>query len=542
MGNTEDYLDSLLNSINNSNMSGKTQRSDDPMEDANEAFWRFEREQELKREQRKRKEEERRRESAFLQEFEEELEDENADAFLQEFELELEAEKDLDQGIAQETSFFENLEGIVSDASSQGEKVQATGNPVSAGGTGESGTQPGQEPAEYIEEPLMDSLLDESDGEPDLSEKAPELEYATEEMMEGEDNGEEDLLNLLSGMSDDEDISEIGDLLKADENSIELEESALEMPMEADFGAGFGGSATGTESSSKSGKKGKKDKKNKNKKKKGLFAKLASALFGDDEKALDTEQVAVPEMQDLENISEENLQILKELEAAEKENVQDGGEEKKGRRKKKKEKKEKKPKEKKAKRERKPKKEKAPKETVVDNTPPLPKKPMILIFLLVFSVLILVLLTIKGTGRSGYIEEAKQAMDNGEYVEAYQELSGLELKESEQKLLEKAETMALVQEQYDAYLTLMGADKYSLALDALVRGIGRYDKNVEKAKEFGLEKEMTNIKDQITEALDNQFGMTEEEARELYKIQKREDYSIQIERKINEMNIGQVEK
>lgn len=541
MGNTEDYLDSLLNSINNSNMSETSQKEESPVRDSDELFRRFVREQELKREQRKKKEEERQRESSFLQEFEEELEDENTDAFLQEFELELEAEKgqDLDQGIAKETNFFENLEGIVSDASSQKQEneKQTKQNSLSGDTQEKPSDEIKQEPAEYTEEPLMDSLMDESAGEPDLSGGAPEPDYATEELMEEGDNGDEDLLNLLKGMSDDEDISEIGDLLKADEESIELEESSLEIPLEADLGMELGGSMNEEKTPSKSGKKNKKGKE-----KKGFFAKLSVALFGNDEEETNTEQVTVPEMQDLENISEENLQILKELEAAEKENSKDSGQSKKEKRKKRKEKKEKKPKEKKAKREKKPKKEKKPKEKVVDNTPPLPRKPVILIFLLAFSVLFLVLLTINGIGRYSYLDAAKQAIDNGEYVEAYQELSGLELKESEQKIFEKAEAMAMVQEQYDSYLTLMGADKYSLALDALVRGIGRYDKNLEIAQKYGLEKEMTDIKDQLAEALENQFGMTEEDARELYKIKNREEYSIRIERIIDDMNLGQVEE
>ena len=69
MANTEDYLDSLLNSINNTNMSGKKSKSysgSDPYDNASEAFRKFEREQEYKREQRKKREEEQR----FLQEFE----------------------------------------------------------------------------------------------------------------------------------------------------------------------------------------------------------------------------------------------------------------------------------------------------------------------------------------------------------------------------------------------------------------------------------------------------------------------------------------
>ena len=55
MANTEDYLDSLLNSINNTNMSGKKSKSysgSDPYDNASEAFRKFEREQEYKREQR----------------------------------------------------------------------------------------------------------------------------------------------------------------------------------------------------------------------------------------------------------------------------------------------------------------------------------------------------------------------------------------------------------------------------------------------------------------------------------------------------------
>ena len=47
MANTEDYLDSLLNSINNTNMSGKKSKSysgSDPYDNASEAFRKFERE------------------------------------------------------------------------------------------------------------------------------------------------------------------------------------------------------------------------------------------------------------------------------------------------------------------------------------------------------------------------------------------------------------------------------------------------------------------------------------------------------------------
>lgn len=545
MGNTEDYLDSLLNSINNSNMTGKSQKTEDPFEDADEAFRRFEREQEYKREQRRKREEEQRRENEFLQEFEGELSEEDTDDFLQQFELELEAESgdDLNRGAVDDTDFFENLEGIVSGASPE-RKAEKTAEPMQTGQEPSIGAM--EVPEETVplangteEEMPLENLFGESSAD-----GTGKPEFATEELMPEGESGDEDLLNLLSGLGDDEDISEIGDLLKADEEHVELEEASLDdvnIMVDTISGDGFTGILQGGEEPSKGGKKEKKEKKNKKNEKKGFFAKLSSALFGEGENEESLNDVVVPEAEDLENISEENLQILKELEAAEQENASKESKDKKSK-KKKKEKKEKKPKEKKErkKREKKVKEPKPPKE--VDNTPPLPKKPMILIFLMAFSVLVLVLLTIKGTGKSAYIDAAKQAMENGEYVQAYGELSGLELKGSEQDLYEKAQAMALVQEQYDAYLTMMGADKYSLALDALVRGIGRYDSNLGTAQKYGLENEMKKLKEQLTEALQNQFGMSEEEARELYSIKKREDYSIQIEQKIDAMNLGQVDR
>ena len=140
------------------------------------------------------------------------------------------------------------------------------------------------------------------------------------------------------------------------------------------------------------------------------------------------------------------------------------------------------------------------------------------------------------------MEENPFEMRGSDYVEAYEQLSGLDLKGNDQKLYKEVSTMAAVQEQYQAYLTLMGADKYDLALDALVRGIGRYDKGLDNAKKYGREGEMNHLKDQLEEALDQQFGMSTDDARKLYKIKDREEYSKEIQKIIQKMNLGQEEK
>ena len=128
MANTEDYLDSLLNSINNTNMSGKKSKSysgSDPYDNASEAFRKFEREQEYKREQRKKREEEQR----FLQEFEGELEQEDVDDFLRQFELELaeEEENEANESVNTQSSVDENA-GNVADAVSDAVENSTAGS------------------------------------------------------------------------------------------------------------------------------------------------------------------------------------------------------------------------------------------------------------------------------------------------------------------------------------------------------------------------------------------------------------------------------
>ena len=544
MANTEDYLDSLLNSINNTNMSGKKSKSysgSDPYDNASEAFRKFEREQEYKREQRKKREEEQR----FLQEFEGELEQEDVDDFLRQFELELaeEEENEANESVNTQSSVDENAGNIADMVSNAVENStagsSATSEQTVSGDTQAAASADNAEFFENLEEIVSDASANDTDqGTPQGTSKQGEMsgvsdegaaqeaqssepEYVEEESIGELDSANADLLELLNGVEGDADLSEIGDLLNADSNDITLQETGAAYD-EGVKAASSGSAATGTKEKAD-------DEKKKPKKKKGFFAKLAATLFGEEEESTDVEHVEVPESQDLENISDENLQILKELEAAEQAGAA-------------KEDKKQAKKDKKKPRKKREKKVKEPKPEEPDNTPPLPKKPVILIFLMAFSILALVLLMMKLSGKNSYIDTAKQAMDNGEYVEAYEQLSGLNLKGNDQKLYKEVSTMAAVQEQYQAYLTLMGADKYDFALDALVRGIGRYDKGLDNAKKYGREGEMNHLKDQLEEALDQQFGMSTDDARKLYKIKDREEYSKEIQKIIQKMNLGQEEK
>ena len=214
----------------------------------------------------------------------------------------------------------------------------------------------------------------------------------------------------------------------------------------------------------------------------------------------------------------------------------------------KKAKKEKKKKEKKAKKEKepkpkKPKKEKKPKEPKVkaqkepDLSPKLPKKPVILITVMAASIFLLIMLGGNFVGYSGSVSEAKEKYRGGDYVAAYSAIAGLDIKEKDEELYQQCAIMAMLQEQYDAYVALMDAGQYEMALDALIRGIGRYDKFYERAEKYGILMEYGKIEEQIEQMLNAQFSVTPEEARALYGLRRREEYSIGLRQVLEKLGL-----
>ena len=182
-------------------------------------------------------------------------------------------------------------------------------------------------------------------------------------------------------------------------------------------------------------------------------------------------------------------------------------------------------KEKEAKKAQKVKKPKPPKEP--DNTPPLPKKPVVLIFVMAASFLALVLVGTNLFGYSHSMNEAKLAYDLGDYKLAYTQVSGLEIKEDDMDTYQKYCIMANAGGEYNAYQTFMAQGIYDMALDSLIRAIGRCDKYSEDAANYGCANELMNVRNQAVGALAG-FGLTEERAMELYAVDEREEYSAEL--------------
>lgn len=536
MSKSEDYLDDLLNSVSDANRRNNKKDIENLIQSMNEEA--------AKPREREKKPVEKKHEdysgTGFLREFEQELATGAADDFLQEFEMELDEEASNQADIDVKEDQTSDMEAASAtkqpEAANQSEEtnqLRDASEPISSETTdmatdgyapsdmmedvndimdavrkkvGDSGEEehmdtsktPEDDTSEE-EEPLgfFDTLDEDSAAE---IPEAPKTESEEEEPLLSEDD---DAINLMDMLSGDADLSDIGDLLKADENGEELEHSEDEDgEVQDEF------ERLGSIEELKDLKEAKEKRK-----KQGFFSKIMSVLFGPDE---DEDDTKIAEDDSLGSISSENREILKEMDA-------DEGAGKKG--KKEKKKKEKKEKKEKAKKEKAPKvkKEKPPKE--IDRTPPLPKKPVILIFIMALSILILILL---GSSNLQYGQDMQQAKDDfasGSYVTAFQTVAGSSVKGKDENFYKKAQVLASIQSEYQSYESLSGINENEMALDALIRGYGRCVDGTDMAQEYEITDEMAGLKAQILQQLSDHFGVSEEKAAELHAMTKRTDYT-----------------
>mgnify|MGYP007011895252 CR=1 FL=1 len=262
-------------------------------------------------------------------------------------------------------------------------------------------------------------------------------------------------------------------------------------------------------------------------KKKGFFAKLAKLLFGDDE--LEDEEASAAQAEPvITEMSMEDMDILKELEGS-----SDGKKEKKE----KKKKAPKQPKEKKVK----PKKEKKSKPLAEpDNTPPLPKVPVLLVFVMAASILVLVLAGTHLVGYSNSFSDADQAFAEGRYSDAFQAVAGEKVKEKDTDTYEKYRITAMVYAEYEAYESMMNAKVYDMALDSLIRTVQRYDRYLQDAETYGCRGEFDKIASAAETALQQDFGLTAEDARAMYAMSDKETYSREIYKVLEKAGLSEV--
>ena len=415
----------------------------------------------------------------FMDQFEQELrKDNDPDEFLKQFEQELDRDES-SQGVTKATQPM--LDDI--------DQIMESVNQEAANDTAEMETSAVEKTAEQKEDTAevkndegasedgIDDLAIDDIGIDDFGLDDPETE--NEKAVSDEDD---ELMKILSGTGEDSEIPE-ADNAKAE--------------VQPDDG-------------------GKEEKKPK---KQGFLAKLSKLLFGDDEP--DEEEISGMQAEPaVTEMSMDDMDILKELEGS-------SDDDKKG----------KKEKEKKVK----PKKEKKPKPPAEpDNTPPLPKVPVILVFVMAASILVLVLAGTHLLGYSNSFADADQAFAEGRYSDAFQAVAGEKVKEKDTDTYEKYRITAMVSAEYEAYESMMDAEVYDMALDSLIRTVQRYDKYLQDAETYGCRGEFDKIESAAETALQQDFGLTAEDARTMYALSNKETYSREIYKVLEKAGLSEV--
>ena len=150
------------------------------------------------------------------------------------------------------------------------------------------------------------------------------------------------------------------------------------------------------------------------------------------------------------------------------------------------------------------------------------------VFVFFGIILILILLGTELFSYSLKIDNASRYFQQGNYTEAYKEINGLDLDDSDHELYDKIITVMFVNKQFNSYNSYYEMGKYPEALDSLLKGLNRYDKYIDYAITIGVQSDLENVKDKIVQELENEFGLYEEEAYQIIKSETQREYSARI--------------
>ena len=492
---TENYLDNLLDSMN------KLQDTDTKMSKADQ--------------------------DEFLKKFEDELENETYDEYLSSFEKELDRENEQAKGQALnvQTPAPDDKDASLDDMLTEFDRRMK-----------EEETQ-GDDQENKADDNLSDAVLNFTPADskiemmdtnmPEMAEDSKQEEtpesIITNKPQMVEEIGEPDLAGNASkdilDILDSDGLDNIGDLLegKTDETGNDIDDYAsrqmkVHEPTDGEL------DAQGTA-------------------KKSLFKKIISFFTKEPQSddVTDTQGTADGIETDAQMLSDENKQILEALDANGEPNKA-SDKSKKG---------------KKPKKEKKPKAPKEKKERIGwEKGPKLPKGPVIVIWVFVMSIVVFVLICTFLLGNNSKVTDAQntynQAIaDLGQnkadsielYTKAYSRLSGLKLSGDDEKLYNKLSVLAAVSGKYDAYKSFSDCGYVTMAADSLVCAAGRCAVNADNAKEYGCELQLEQLKNIISDTLSSQYGLSYDDAIALYNIDDRDDYTLALTQKLNELGI-----
>lgn len=144
---------------------------------------------------------------------------------------------------------------------------------------------------------------------------------------------------------------------------------------------------------------------------------------------------------------------------------------------------------------------------------------------------LIMLLVLTGSKVFSYtisINNATKYFERQKYTQAYDEISGIDIKDEDLEIYEKIQTVMFVNKQLNSYNNYYSIKKYPEALDSLLKGLKRYDKYIELATLLGIKSDLDYVRGQILAELDRVFNLSEEEALAMNNLDSMYEYSLQI--------------
>lgn len=123
---------------------------------------------------------------------------------------------------------------------------------------------------------------------------------------------------------------------------------------------------------------------------------------------------------------------------------------------------------------------------------------------------------------SEVIRKATDYFERQRYRLAYDEVSGVEIKEKDEDLRDRIYTVMYVERLYESYENNIILGRNDKALDALIRGLEKYDEHYDEAVELEIVDDINLCKKKIISALASTYGMSENDAYDVMELEGQE--------------------
>lgn len=144
---------------------------------------------------------------------------------------------------------------------------------------------------------------------------------------------------------------------------------------------------------------------------------------------------------------------------------------------------------------------------------------VIIVFVIFAALGVLVIFGTKAFNYTRVIHKAEDYFERQRYRLAYDEVSGVEVKKKDKDLTDRIYTVMYVERLYESYENNMRLNRPDKALDALFRGLEKYDEHYDEAVQLDIVEDVNVCRGKIIAALSETYGLSEEEAYEIMQLE-----------------------